>query len=194
MNQCTGLSGSDRNYSLLTGRSGTQRARPLRPELAAPLGVCPLPQLMVGVGGSSCSLLSGDVAVFCCCIVTARTVQGMARVRPGQAPAWPLSSDRSVRRGSRVKHDFACTFTWHYSPVPGCPAGPVMLEAGGAGTYTQRAIPGSEPRQSHWTFPTYVVEDQVVIITSGVRVLPGKRGLGCPQPGPRRAARRPRAG
>src|SRR5262245_33489869 len=40
---------------------------PLRPELAAPLGVCPLPQLMEGVGGSSCSLLSGDVAVFCCC-------------------------------------------------------------------------------------------------------------------------------
>ena len=35
--------------------------------------------------------------------VTARTVQGMARVRSGQAPAWPLSSDRSVRRHSRVK-------------------------------------------------------------------------------------------
>jgi hypothetical protein len=41
--------------------------RPLRPELAAPLGVCPLPQLMEGVGGSSCSLLSVDVAVLCCC-------------------------------------------------------------------------------------------------------------------------------
>jgi hypothetical protein len=27
----------------------------------------------------------------------------MARVRAGQAPAWPLSSHRSVRRGSRVK-------------------------------------------------------------------------------------------
>jgi hypothetical protein len=39
--------------------------------------------------------------------VTARTLQGMARVRSGQAPAWPLVSDRSVRRGSRVKHDFA---------------------------------------------------------------------------------------
>jgi len=28
-----------------------------------------------------------------------RTLQGMARVRSGQAPAWPLSSGRSVRRG-----------------------------------------------------------------------------------------------
>ena len=43
--------------------------------------------------------------------------QGMARVRSGQAPAWPLVSDRSVRRGSRVKRDFACTFTRHLSHV-----------------------------------------------------------------------------
>jgi hypothetical protein len=31
--------------------------------------------------------------------VTARTVQGMARARSGQAPAWPLVADRSVRSG-----------------------------------------------------------------------------------------------
>jgi hypothetical protein len=43
------------------------------------------------------------------------TVQGMARVRSGQAAAWPLVSDRSVRRGSGVKRDFACTFT---GPLP----------------------------------------------------------------------------
>ena len=43
--------------------------------------------------------------------VTAHTLQGMARVRSGQAPAWPLVSDRSVRSGSRVKRDFACTLT-----------------------------------------------------------------------------------
>ena len=49
--------------------------------------------------------------------VTARTLQGMARVRSGQAPAWPLSSDRSVRRGSGVKRDFACTFTRHLPPA-----------------------------------------------------------------------------
>ena len=48
---------------------------------------------------------------------TARTVQGMARVRSGQAPAWPLSTDWSVRRGSGVKRDFACTVTRHFSPA-----------------------------------------------------------------------------
>jgi len=31
--------------------------------------------------------------------VTTRTLQGMARVRSGQAPAWPLVSERSVRSG-----------------------------------------------------------------------------------------------
>jgi hypothetical protein len=49
------------------------------------------------------------------------TAQGMARVRSGQAPAWPLSSGRSVRRdlplGSSVKRDFACTFTGHLPSV-----------------------------------------------------------------------------
>ena len=51
------------------------------------------------------------------CLSSARTLQGMARVRSGQAPAWPLVSDRSVRRGSGVKRDFACTFTRRFSPV-----------------------------------------------------------------------------
>jgi len=50
--------------------------------------------------------------------VTARTLQGMARVRSGQAPAWPLSSVRSVRRGPSIKRDFACTFTGAFPPVP----------------------------------------------------------------------------
>ncbi len=48
---------------------------------------------------------------------TARTLQGMVRVRSGQAPAWPLVSDRSVRSGSRVKRDFACTLTGPFPPV-----------------------------------------------------------------------------
>ena len=51
------------------------------------------------------------------CHVTARTLQGMARARSGQAPAWPLVSDRSARRGSRVKHDFACTLTRNFPSV-----------------------------------------------------------------------------
>jgi hypothetical protein len=57
-----------------------------------------------------------------------------------------LVSDRSVRRGSRVKRDFACAFTSHFTRVR-CPAVTVTLEAGGADTYTQRAIPGTEPGQ-----------------------------------------------
>jgi hypothetical protein len=39
-----GLSVNDRKLPALTGRSGTQRTRPLRPELAAPLGVCRHPR------------------------------------------------------------------------------------------------------------------------------------------------------
>ena len=44
----------------------------------------------------------------------------------------------------RVKCDFACTLTGAISPCTGCPAGTVALGAGGADTYTQRAIPGSD--------------------------------------------------
>ena len=36
---------------------------------------------------------------------------------PGRLRLAPLSSDRSVRRGSGIKRDFACTFTRHISPV-----------------------------------------------------------------------------
>ena len=86
------------------------------------------------------------------CTVTACTLQGMARVRSGSAPAWPLVSGRSVRSGSRVKRDFPCTLTGALPPALVCPAGTVALEAGGAGTYTQRAIPGSEPSQNSCTF------------------------------------------
>jgi hypothetical protein len=55
--------------------------------------------------------------IFRIMVARCRTLQGMARVRSGQAAAWPLSSGRSVRRGSGVKRDFACTFTRHFSPV-----------------------------------------------------------------------------
>jgi hypothetical protein len=49
------------------------------------------------------------------------SLQGMACVRSGQAVAWPLVSDRSVRRDSGVKHDFSCTFTRHL-PLCSLPA------------------------------------------------------------------------
>jgi hypothetical protein len=48
--------------------------------------------------------------------VTVRTLEGMVCVRSGQAPAWPLVSDRSVHRGSRVKRGFVCTSTGRIIP------------------------------------------------------------------------------
>jgi hypothetical protein len=58
--------------------------------------------------------LSGDN-----CMLIARRLylagDGPRPVRAGSA--WPLSSGRSVRRGSEVKRDFACTFTGHLLPV-----------------------------------------------------------------------------
>ena len=109
------------------------------PELSTCIGRCPsgLATVLATVGTAPNLVIDG-------------TVQGMARARSGQAPAWPLVSARSVRRGSRVKRDFACPFTWHHSPVPRWPACTVTLEAGGADTDTQRAITGadSSPLQS----------------------------------------------
>jgi hypothetical protein len=54
--------------------------------------------------------------------VTARALHGMARVRSGQAPAWPLVSDRSVRRDSRS------SMTSRVHP-PGTPPVLVVLRA-----------------------------------------------------------------
>jgi hypothetical protein len=76
---------------------------------------------------------------------TVGAVQGMACVRSGQAPASPLSSDRSARRGSGVKRDFACTFTSHRPPVLVVLRPQSRLTLEGADMDTQRAIPESEP-------------------------------------------------
>ena len=86
------------------------------------------------------------------CPATACTVQGMARVRSGQAPAWPLVSDRSVRRGSGVKRDFACTLTRHFPPVFVVLRSQSCLRLEGRARTAQRAIPGSEPSQNSCTF------------------------------------------
>ena len=49
--------------------------------------------------------------------VTARSLQGMARVRSGQAPAWPLVLTGVSAVVSRVKRDFACTLTGSFQTV-----------------------------------------------------------------------------
>ena len=76
-------------------------------------------------------------------LVTARSLQGMARVRSGQAAAWPLVSDRrgaeapTLKRGSRrcfLRSGFRKDLR-------------VPLDGGGAPPDTERAIPGSQPSQ-----------------------------------------------
>jgi len=79
-------------------------------------------------------------------MVTACAVQGMARVRSGQARARPLVLAGVPVVVSGVKRDLACPFTRHLACAR-CPAVTVALDAGGAGTYTSQAIPGSESSQ-----------------------------------------------
>jgi hypothetical protein len=76
--------------------------------------------------------------------VTARTVEGMASLRFGQAPALPLVSDRSVRSGLRGQTRLRVYVDRYLSTCAGCPAGTVALGAGGADTSTERAIFGSD--------------------------------------------------
>ena len=52
----------------------------------------------------------------------ARTMQGMARVRSGQAPAWPWFLTGVPAVVSGVKRDLACTFARHF-PLCSLPCG-----------------------------------------------------------------------
>jgi hypothetical protein len=79
--------------------------------------VCPHNREVVRPGGSYSRLDAWHLVALVLVVVTARTVQGMARVRSGQAPAWPLSTDRSARRSPGSVRDFACTFTRNFPPV-----------------------------------------------------------------------------
>jgi hypothetical protein len=74
--------------------------------------LCPVAGVWPGRGCAR-----GAISILARGAATTRTVQEMARVRSGQAPAWPLSSARSARRGSGVKRDLACAFTRRLSPV-----------------------------------------------------------------------------
>ena len=78
--------------------------------------------------------------------VTARTVQGMARVRSGQAPAWPLVLTGVSAEVSRVKRDFACTLAGAFPPVLVDPRGQSRLGLEGR----TRTLSGPSPEL---TFP-----------------------------------------
>ena len=100
--------------------------------------------------------------------MTARTVQGMARVRSGQAPAWPLVSDRSVRRGLQGQASLRVYVDQARFTCARCPAVTVTLDAGGADTYTSRAIPGPIPPPRLCIFPFgRVVVEQVLTVKPG---------------------------
>jgi hypothetical protein len=67
-----------------------------------------------------------------------RTLQGMARVESGQAPAWPSGSDRRRHRGSAVRGG--------RRPFPAETRS--ALDGGGVPPHPQRAIPGTSPGRS----------------------------------------------
>jgi len=78
-------------------------------------------RVLCTVGGRCCLPLVAAVAVSLAQSIGSdrpRSLQGMACVRSGQAAAWPLVSGRSVRSGSGVKRDFACTSAGAFPPLP----------------------------------------------------------------------------
>ena len=94
----------------------------------------------------------------------------------GHLVAIPLSRRRSVTQTI----SFACTFTRHFPPVLVVLRSLARLKAGGAGTYTQRAIPGSEPRQDSCTLafvPASSVCCRLCWLT--VRMRGRRAGKGC---------------
>jgi len=76
---------------------------------------------------------------------------GPRPVRAGSA--WPSSSDRSARRGLQDQAWLRVYVRQARSSCAHCPAVTVTLDAGGAGTYTKQAIPGSEPAGSFGPYP-----------------------------------------
>ena len=95
---------SDGEYPALGGRSGTRRARGGnahgsgggRPHFS---NLPTIPAWIRSLISPVAHIIPRIFRIMDISAVTARTVQGMARVRSGQAPAWPLVSDRSVRSG-----------------------------------------------------------------------------------------------
>jgi hypothetical protein len=88
VSRCIGLSGSDRKFPALTGRSGTQRARRLRSRTT--------------VGASAPWSSSPPTAC------RGWPASGPGRLRPGP---WFLTGVSAEVSG--IKRDFACTFTRH---------------------------------------------------------------------------------
>jgi len=107
------LSASDRDNPQSTTSSGTPRARSrLRRRQTTSFGWLGLNHW--SLDRQDHSVYFPDHRNFCRDCVD---LAGDGPRRSGQAPACPLVSDRSVRSGSRVKRDFACTLAGIFPPV-----------------------------------------------------------------------------
>jgi hypothetical protein len=123
------------------------------------------------------------VGCCCCCHRCCQPAAGRpVASRPALCRGWPASGPGRLPPGP-------CLLTGVSAETPGssvtsrdvrspghfhlcsCPAVTVTLEAGGADTYTQRAIPGSEPSQDSCTSPS-VVTPTPPCLTRGAEVSP----------------------
>jgi hypothetical protein len=110
---------SDHQGLPVTARLGTQRVRrPLRPELAAPLGVWPSSQLTRCAGGRAGWRLSGDVAVLCCCTAPAPSAKTPAAVLAGRPSAFRPDTQRLCPAAPGICPVTACIFQG-MAPYPG---------------------------------------------------------------------------
>ena len=105
---------------------------PLRPELAALLGIWSLSQLTRDVGDRTGWRLCGDVAVLSCCTSSAQGAsraehgvslagfaEAMARMRPGQRRGHDQMAEhqrRARRRAAMVPSASAAPFGWRSRP------------------------------------------------------------------------------
>ena len=99
--------------------------------------------------------------------MTACTLQGMARVRSGQAPAWPWFLAGVSAVAPRVKRDFPCTLTGALPPAL------VVLRAQSRlrleGRVRTLSGPSPDPSPARTLAPSGVrgVVDQVVTVKFG---------------------------
>ncbi len=145
---------------------------PLRPELAAPLGVWPLSQLACCVAGRASKRLSGGVAVHACfTLYCARLTTRRLPCRCRSRRIRPTSGRRhrghtpSTAGPKLCRAHVAATAPVHtLTPVPARPA------AAGGGVVSAAATPGSmRPTPLDWPCPRYSGRGPVSCCLEGQR-------------------------
>jgi hypothetical protein len=114
------------------------------------LGICVIraftrPELRGGLSGSNRDIPAVAEVDGTAIVASDRPHRAGDGPRPVRAgSAWPLTSDRSARSGLQGQARLRVYIDWCFSSCAGCPACTVALGAGGAGTYTERAISGPD--------------------------------------------------